>query len=260
MENKLPISVVIVAKDEEAHIEKTLKSVIWSDDIIVVVGKSRDRTKEISEKYTSNIYEREQDVEGTHRNWSYQKAKNKWVLSLDGDEVVTPELKGEISILLDNDPEKFAAYAIPLRNYIGTKWVRYGGWYPASKVRLFQKDKFRYEEVGVHPRVFIDGECGQLSKDIIHRGYPTVEHFLGSLNYQTTQEAKKWYDEKRRIGFLKIFRKSADRFLRSFILKRGYKDGMVGFIVAYFGGLYQMMSFIKYRELKMREKDAKGKG
>jgi hypothetical protein len=85
---------------------------------------------------------------------------------------------------------QFQAYSIPLKNYIGSYWIKHGGWYPAGKLRLFQKSKFRYEEVGVHPRVFLDGICGHLTKDIVHKGYPDLAHFLGSLNYQTTWEAQ----------------------------------------------------------------------
>ncbi len=82
------------------------------------------------------------DIEGKHRNWAYSQAKNNWILSLDADEKVSEELKQEIENALKNNTE-FAAFSIPLRNFIGEHWVRYGGWYPAGKVRLFKKEKFK---------------------------------------------------------------------------------------------------------------------
>lgn len=169
------LSVVVITKNEETCIAECLESVKWADEIIVVDDESTDRTVEIVKKYTSRIFLKKMEVEGKHRNWAYAQARNSWVLSLDADEKVTPELRLEIEEAIK--AKEYVSYDIPLRNFISNYWVRYGGWYPASKVRLFRKDKFKYEEVEVHPRVFIDGACGHLKSDIIHKGYPDLEHF-----------------------------------------------------------------------------------
>jgi glycosyltransferase involved in cell wall biosynthesis len=192
------------------------------------------------------------DIEGRHRNWAYGLARNDWVLSLDADEQVPPELAREISPAIKS--AAFVAYSVPLRNFIGDYWVRYGGWYPAAKVRLFRKDKFRYEETEVHPRVFIDGPCGHLKSDIIHKGYPDLEHFLGSINRQSTLEAKKWLNSKRKMSLGKIAWRSADRFFRRYLRKKGYKDGLYGFIIAYLDSFYQIISYAKYREMLRNKK------
>ncbi|MCX5681666.1 MAG: glycosyltransferase family 2 protein [Candidatus Omnitrophica bacterium] len=198
--NKLPLSVVVIAKNEEANIDECFKSVYgWADEIVLVDDESTDRTVEVAKRYGATIYRRKMDNEGIHRNWAYAQAKNEWVLSLDADEKVTEELKEEISQILPDT--KFSAFSIPLRNFIGTYWVRYGGWYPAGKLRLFMRSRFKYEEVGVHPRVFLNGDTGHLTKDIIHKGYPDFEHFLGSLNRQTTLEAQKWIETGRQMSF-----------------------------------------------------------
>lgn len=254
IEEKTPISVVVLTGNEEANIAECLESVTWADEIIVVDDFSTDRTCEIASMYTNKIFKRKMDVEGVHRNWAYNQATNRWVLSLDADEIVSDALRREIEKIMKN-PIRFSAFSIPLRNYIGEHWVRYGGWYPAGKVRLFDKDKFRYEEVGVHPRVFIDGECGHLKKDIIHKGYPDFAHFVSSLNRQTTLEAQKWIEDKRNMSFAIAFRKTSDRFFKTYILKKGYKDGFVGFMVAFFASLYQIMSYAKYWELKKQKEN-----
>jgi len=248
--NKVPLTVVILTKNEERNIKDCLESVFgWADEIIVVDDESQDRTVEIAKRYTDRIFIKKMDTEGRHRNWAYSKAKNEWVLSLDADERVTEELKKEIGETINRDTD-FSAFSIPLRNYIGSYWVRYGGWYPAGKVRLFKKDRFKYEEVGVHPRVFIDGECGHLKSDIIHKGYPDFAHFLDSLNHQTTLEARKWIDTNRKMSLFHTLWRTTDRFFRTFIRKRGYKDGFIGFVVALFASLYQILSYAKYWELK----------
>ena len=244
------LSVVIVAKNEEEAIVDCLKSVKgWADVIIVVDDKSTDRTSAIASEYADKVEVKKMEVEGTHRNYAYSLSKNDWVLSLDADETVTKELKEEINEALDKN-DKFNAYSIPLRNYIGSYWVKYGGWYPAAKVRFFRKSKFKYEDAGVHPRIFLDGECGHLTKDIVHRGYPDIGHFLGSLNYQTTKEAEKWFEDKRKMSLARALRKTLDRSFRAYIMKKGYRDGFIGLVVGVFAGLYQFITYAKYSQLK----------
>ncbi|MFA5351286.1 MAG: glycosyltransferase family 2 protein, partial [Candidatus Omnitrophota bacterium] len=134
------LSVVVLTKNEESCIAACLESVKWADEIIVIDDESTDKTMEIVGKFNAKVFRRKMDVEGRHRNWAYAQARNQWVLSLDADETVTPELKIEIEQAIGQSG--FVVYDIPLRNFISNYWVKYGGWYPASKVRLFQKDKF----------------------------------------------------------------------------------------------------------------------
>ena len=244
------LSVIVLTKNEELCIAQCLESVKWADEIIVVDDQSTDMTVEIVKKYNCKVFFRKMDVEGKHRNWAYAQAKNQWVLSLDADETVTPELKIEIEQAIQS--ADFVAYDIPLRNFISNYWVRYGGWYPAAKVRLFQKDKFRYEEAEVHPRAFADGACGHLKSDIIHKGYPDLEHFLNSVNRQSTLEAVKWINTGRKMTLLWATWRAVDRFFRRYIGKKGHKDGLYGFIIAFFDTLYQILSYAKFREMQNR--------
>lgn len=242
------LSVVVLTKNEESCIAQCLESVKWADEIIVVDDESTDKTVEIVKRYNCKVFLRKMDVEGKHRNWAYVQAANTWVLSLDADETVSAELGVEIEKAIQS--VDFVAYDIPLRNFIGNYWVKYGGWYPASKVRLFQKDKFRYEEAEVHPRAFTDGACGHLKSDIIHRGYPDLEHFLNSVNRQSTLEAVKWVNTGRKMTLLWASWRAVDRFFRRYIRKKAYKDGRYGFIIAFFDTLYQILSYAKFREMQ----------
>ena len=250
----VPVSVVIITYNEEDNIEDCLKSVHgWANEIVVVDDESTDRTREIVQKYTDRIFTRKMDIEGRHRNWAYDQAQNEWILSLDADERVMDELKTEIDQLLPAADQP--AYTIPRRNYIGDYWVKHGGQYPSAQLRLFQKAKFRYEEDEVHPRVRVEGNtCGHLKNDIIHYSYKDFAHFLTKLNGQTTLEAKKMLRASKEPKFSRYFRRSIDRFMRTYFRKKGRKDGFIGFMFAYFAGLYQIMSYAKYWEMKQQQK------
>jgi glycosyltransferase involved in cell wall biosynthesis len=245
---RTPVSVVIIAKNEEDNMEDCILSVQgWADEVVVVDDNSTDKTAALSKKHGAVVYERTMDNEGIHRNWAAAQAKNDWVLYLDADERVTPELQQEIDAMLLTATH--VAYSIPFRTYIGRHWVDHSGWYPGSKTRLIRKSKFRYEEVSVHPRVFHEGTCGHLKRDIIHYGYPDLAHFLASLNRQTTLEAEKWVSTGRKMTMLVGFWRTVDRFFRSYFGKGGWKAGFMGFVIAYFASLYQIMSYIKYYEI-----------
>ena len=248
---KVPVSVAVITKNEEANIDACLGSVHgWADELIVVDDESTDRTIELARRYTDRIFRRKMDNEGIHRNWAHAQARNSWVMILDADEQATEELKSEISGALPCTTH--SCFSIPLKTYIGKTWIRHSGWYPASKIRLFQKEHFKYEEVGVHPRAFLEqGKTeGHLTKDIVHKGYPDIEHFLASVNRQTTLEARKWIVTNRKMSFGTALWRMIDRFPRRYIRKKGYKDGMYGFLIAYFDSLYQLMSYLKYLEMK----------
>jgi glycosyltransferase involved in cell wall biosynthesis len=251
------LSVVVLTKNEERNIEECLKSVAgWADEIIVVDDESMDKTTAIARRYTDKIVTRKMDVEGRHRNWAYARATHQWVLSLDADERVTGGLKQEITGILSR-PSRCNGFTIPRRNFIADYWVRYCGWYPSPQLKLFRKDKFRYEEVSVHPRAFMDDPCGHLKSDLIHYSYRNLEDFLGKMNNQTTREAEKWFSQNKPMRFGRFLYRSIDRFIRTYIGRRGYRDGFIGFTVAFYAGLYQFISYLKYREIILERRKKK---
>lgn len=255
MSEKCPITVVVITYNEEHNIEECLKSVAdWADEIVIVDDESTDRTVELAKKYTDKIFTRKMDNEGRHRNWAYAKATNDWVLSLDADERASEELKKEINEKISN-PD-FQGYAIPRRNYIGDYWVKYGGQYPANQLKMFKKDHFKYEEVEVHPRILFNGKESPMTGDIIHYSYRDFGHFLQKLNGQTTLEAKKWAQSDKKMKLGKALWRAFDRFPRTYIRKKGYKDGFIGFMMSYFASLYQIISYAKYWEMTQKKKSS----
>ncbi|MBI3315990.1 MAG: glycosyltransferase family 2 protein, partial [Candidatus Omnitrophica bacterium] len=228
MSEKTPLSVVVITKNEAGRIEDCLRSVEWADDLVVVDDESTDGTPDIARKFNARVFQRKMDIEGKHRNYAYALGRHSWVLSLDADERVTPELRDEIRTLLKGQAI-CNGYAIPRRNFLGNTWVRYGGMYPSAQLRLFRKDKFRYDEKAeVHPQAYMPDPRGSLKHDILHYTYRDFTDAVAKLDRQTDLEARKWFREKRKVGVLGIVRKMIDRFWKAYRVKEGYRDGVPG--------------------------------
>lgn len=247
---KIPVSVVVIAKNEASRIRECLESVRWADEIIVVDDYSTDNTPGIAREYTDKIFQRAMDIEGRHRNAAYGLASRDWILSLDADERVSSDLADEIqTIIRENQPE-ISGCAIPIKTFIGKRWIETAGYYPARKLRMHRRGKFRYEETGVHPRAFLEGRERPMTGDILHYGFRDFAHCIEKLNNQTTLEAEKWLADRRRIKSMKIFYKSLDRFCRNYFGKGGFQGGFLGFIMSFFHALYQLLTYAKYLESK----------
>lgn len=249
MQSKAPLSVVIIAKNEEKRIEDCLKSAAFAAEIVVLDDMSTDKTSEIAARYGAKVTQRAMDIEGRHRNFAYSQATQPWVLSLDADERITPELAAEISQAVSSETPH-VCYAIPIKTFIGKRWIKGAGYYPASKARLFKRGEFRYEEAGVHPRVIYQGSCGQMKGDILHYSCQNLEQWIGKFNRETTLEARKWVEDGRKVSLGNSLRKTVDRFLKNYFLKKGMKDGFWGFLMSVFHGLYQLLTYAKYKEMK----------
>lgn len=257
------ISAVIITKNEEKRLPACIAPLDgWVDEIIVVDDTSTDNTELCARSLGAKVFKREMDIEGRHRNWAYGQASNEWVLSIDADEIVTDELKTEIDTVLSSPVIEENVFALPRKNYLGSYWLRWGGQYPSAQNKLFRKEKFKWEEkADVHPRAIYTGKVRILQNAMHHFTYANIADFLRKLNNQTTLEARKWhrvYEEDpkkawKKMNFMHAVWRTADRFIRAYIMKKGYRDGFYGFVSAYFGAVYQMVSYMKYRELQKKE-------
>lgn len=250
---KNTLSIVILTHNSSGMIVDCLESAKWASEIVVVDDNSTDNTVEIARRYTNKVFVRKWDIEGIHRNFAYSQASSDYLLSLDSDERITPGLRDEILKMM-GEGFKFDCYNIPHRNYFGDRWLRHGGWYPNAKLKMYKKILPIYENTEPHPRALIPGERFTLKNDILHLAYKNTEQLIAKLNYQTNMEAKKWFDDKRKVTGLNTFRKSVDRFFRAYLFKGGFRDGLPGFLCALSGGLYQILTHAKYRELQTKSR------
>ncbi|MBF0489128.1 MAG: glycosyltransferase family 2 protein [Candidatus Omnitrophica bacterium] len=251
----LPISIIIIAKNEQFRIKECIESVHgWANEIIVVDDASTDQTREIAAQYTKKIYQRVMDLEGRQRNFGVAQAANDWVMMLDCDERPTPALKKEIEELFSHLPDKKVAFWIPQICYVGDVHIKYGGW-SNPHLRLYHKNHVRWSEGEfdvVHPGIKIDTGYtgGNLTYALIHYNYRNIEDIFGKVNRMSTLEALKWHLDGRKMSKGKAMWRTVDRFFRRYIGKKGYKDGYLGFILSVSSSLYEFLAYSKYREIK----------
>ena len=258
MTEKISLSVVVAAKNSAGCIADCLKSVDWAGEIIVFDDLSSDNTAEIAKQFTDKIVRRSPDITGKSSIVTYDAAAFDWILSLDPDERVTPELRDEIIALLKSGPT-CNGYMIPRKIFMGSVWVRYGGLYPSLRLKLFKKNTVNSgEPTEIEAQAHMKNVWGTLQNDILCFAYRDFTEAITKLDRETDLEAKRWFHEKKRISILGALIKTLINFWSAYFLKRGRKDGVIGLFLSVNAGMYYFLSFAKYWELK-KEKTGKDK-
>lgn len=229
--NKL--SVAIITRNEEARIGDCLESVRWVDEIVVVDTGSSDRTLELCQKYTPHVHSRPWEGYALAKNTAVALTRGDLILSLDADERVSEGLQAEISTLRQQPLEMLAdGYAIPRRNYVWGRWMRHGGLYPDDQLRLFKRGKGRFSERRVHESVEVTGRIGRLSHPLDHYSYRGLGEFIERLNRYTDLAAQDRRDQGPPFHAWGLATRPVARFLRNYLLKQGFRDGLPGLIIA----------------------------
>ncbi|HSD62442.1 MAG TPA: glycosyltransferase family 2 protein [Ignavibacteriaceae bacterium] len=244
------ISVIIIAKNEEVNIEDCLKSVQWADEIIVVDAESEDKTIEIAGKYTDKIFIRKWDGYSNQKRFALSLAKNEWILSLDADERVTPELREEIKSPNDNS---FDAYRIRRKNYFLGKHITGCGWDNDYQLRLFKKSAADVTDKLVHESFFVKGKVGKLKNRMLHYPYRNLNDAVIKINNYSTLEALQKYKSKHVTPFDFILH-PVSAFIQHFIIRKGFKDGKYGLMVSLLHAMTNLQTYMKMWEMKNHKK------
>ncbi|HDH06103.1 MAG TPA: glycosyltransferase family 2 protein [Nitrospirae bacterium] len=236
-----PVSVVIVTNNEELNIEDALKSVADAKEIIVIDSFSADRTVEICRKYTDRVYQHEWQGFAGQKQMAVDYAEGPWVLILDADERVTPELKAEITEnIADTD---CSGFYMPRENYFIGKRIRHSGWWPDNTLRLFRKDKGYLEPREVHEKVIVQGNTGYLKNPLKHFTYRSVPDFTERMERYSTLAAREIRKNSGRAGLFSLTIKPVATFVKMYMLRLGLLDGTRGLMLAV---LYSYYTFLKY--------------
>lgn len=236
------ISVIIITGNEEKNIEQCLKSVEWADEIIIVDSESKDRTVEYAKNYTNKIFIKKWGGYVPQKKYAMSLTNNEWILSIDADERVTPELKEEI---IKTDPGNIDGYLIRRKNFLLGKEITTCGWDRDYQLRLFKKSKTDLPDKLVHEGFVVSGRKEKLTNVIIHNTYSSLHSYLKKVNIYTTLKAEETYSSKKRVSALTIFGHTFSAFFRYFISLKGFKDGMHGLIISFINSLSTMLTYVK---------------
>jgi glycosyltransferase involved in cell wall biosynthesis len=249
---------LLVAHDEEAQLADCLKLLTFADELVVVLDRCTDRSREIAAEFTDNLIEGAWPLEGRRRNAGIAACSGDWIVEVDADERLTPELAGEIrAVIADAAPGYFL---IPFDNYIGDRRVRYGwgaSWGVSAAPRLFSRGAKRWGDQRVHPKLDLQGEKRRLENRMDHYVDRDISDMLKRLDSYTTARAK----DLREAGDIGSYghnvRRIFSRFWKCYVGRRGYREGHYGFLIALMAGLYPILSYLKARhETEQAGKDA----
>lgn len=254
---KSNLSVILITKNEENNVEDCLRSVSWANEIIVIDSNSTDKTVELAQHYTTKIYRKEWNGYSAAKNYAIEKANYEWILSLDADERVTPELKDEIIEVINDRSKGYTGYKVARRAYFLGKWIKHCGWYPGYVVRLFRKDSGTFSNSRVHEKFELVGETGTLKHDLLHFTDDNLLHYFNKFNNYTSLAANDLNEKGRSFRVWHLFIKPVYTFFKMFILRRGFLDGLHGFVLSVLSSAYVFTKYAKLWEIKLSKTNKK---
>lgn len=242
----MTISAVVHTLNEERNLPDCLASLAFCDEIVVVDNGSTDRTAEIARRAGARVV----SFPGHHgypepaRAFGLTQLTQDWVLIVDADERVTPELRAEL-LAVQDDPAAFNGYWLPIRNHHFNRWLRHGGLYPDLHLRFFRRGLGSYPEVGLHRGVAVTGSLGRLTGDLLHYSYRDLAHYFGKFNAYTDAEAERIVSQGRRPTGYDLLLKPWHRWFKAYVRKAGFLDGLPGFLFHAFSAAYVFASELK---------------
>jgi glycosyltransferase involved in cell wall biosynthesis len=246
----------MIAGAEARRIGKALESVAaWAGEIIVVLNEEvDDGTDEIASHHSAKVFRESWKGHVAQKNSAAGKASQPWILGLDADEAVSPELQREIAQLFARlgAVERCAAYSFPRCTFYLGRWIRHGDWYPDRKIRLWQRGRAEWSGIDPHDKLKVNGAVGRLRGDLLHYSMESLEHQLAKTITYANDFVRECELRGRRVGRLDLAVRPAWRFLRSYLLRRGFCDGWQGFAVAWMTAFYTFLRYVKAFEAQSR--------
>ena len=253
----MKISATIITFNEEANIKDACESVAWADEILVVDSNSTDATREIAEACGARVIVNPWPGFGAQKQFAVEQAQHDWIFSLDADERVSHPLRSNIELLKYHAGAQEAdGYRISRRTYYQQRWIRGGGWYPDKQLRLFNRTKGRWKQRHVHESVSMDDEShvGEIAGDLLHFTSPDAAHHHRMIGERYAPlSAQQMFEEGRRTSVFGVASAGPAAFIRSFILKGGFRDGLAGFTIASFAAHHAFLKHLMLWEKQSKE-------
>lgn len=247
MENRQPLSVTMITFNEEARVRAALDSVRWADEIVVIDSFSTDATVEICQEFTRQVHRVPWSDYVTQKNIASAKTTHKWILNLDADERVSPELAQEIQTALQQPPRVVGFYMPRMTYYLGA-WIRHCGWYPDAKLRLFHKDSGQWVGQALHEKIELRGPTATFRHPLYHYSYRDISDHVQRIDRYTTLASE---HKERPISGADIFGRTVFTFLKKYLLKQGFRDGTRGLIVSLLSAFTVALKYAKAWEWQL---------
>lgn len=243
------LSVAMISKNEEANLARTLESVRWADEIVMVDCGSTDRTAEIAKAFGAKFFVEEWKGFGAQKNSAIMKCSSDWVLALDADEEVSAELAAEIRQMLEGQPA-LDACRLPRKNFFLGRWVRRGGYFPDPKLRLFRKGSAQFEESFVHETMRSPAAVGRMQGVLLHHAYPTLDGYIEHMNRYSSLGAQQAANRGKTSRALPAFIWNicvvpAATFVYNYLFRLGFMDGREGLLLHLYHSAYVSWKYAK---------------
>jgi glycosyltransferase involved in cell wall biosynthesis len=254
----IPLSAAIITKNEEKNLSECVKSVSFADDIVVVDSGSTDRTVEIAKEFGCRVFVEYWKGDGPQKNSAIDKCKYEWVLVVDADERIPEETAREIKQII-SDPKNADAYSFPRRNYFHDRWIRYCGYWPDRIVRLVRKSTGRFQAI-THGRWETSGVLEKVDMPIDHYSFTSYSDMLTILETRSTDMARELFEIGNRANIFTPFFHGIAMFIKVYIFKLGFLNGLDGFIIAITKTGGSFFKYAKLLELQREEKNKENSG
>ena len=227
----MPVTATVITLNEGANLRAALESLSWVDEIVVVDSHSTDHTVAIAREFTDKVIIREWPGYIAQKNFAAAQASHDWIFSLDADERVSPVLSAEIIALLQRGPTA-TGYRVPRVTFHLGRWIRSTDWYPDYQLRLYDRRRARWTGRLVHESVTADGQVLDLRGELLHYAYRDLAHHFQTMDRYTTLAARQLFEDGRRAGWFDLAVHPPAAFLRNYLLRGGFRDGVPGLIDA----------------------------
>lgn len=246
---RMKISAKINVYNEEANIAAVCESLAWADEIVVCDSYSTDRTVEIARRYTDKIFFREFHGYKDKHEYSDSVTTGDWILWMDADEIVTPELRASIEALKQRDPASLPdGFWISRRTEFLGRWILHSGWYPDYQMRLYRKAASYWDGVSPHEVAHVRGRTEKLTGELLHYTTHSLSDYHSRSDRYSTLSAEYHLKNGKRARSIDLFLLPLAAFVRTYVLKRGFLDGLPGFVIAVFAAYGVFLRYAKIWE------------
>ena len=249
------IAAVVITKNEERNIGACLETLRWVHDVIVVDACSTDRTVEIARTHSARVFLHSWPGYGPQKNYGIDRATADWILIVDADERVTDGLRAEMSRIMEAVADDVVGFEIPRRNFFYGRWIQGGGLYPDYQLRLFRRQAGRYDDVLLHEHLRVEGRIDRLTAPLDHYSMPSIKDHVRKMMRYTTLGAQEKLKSRSNVTPLDLAGSHLMTIVKTYVFRKGYRDGIHGVIVALFAGLHTFVKYAKaWESLEAREK------